>query len=262
MNDETHLSDQELLEAADGEVNAVEASRIARHLEQCWSCRARQKELENAVVSFVRAYEEEFDGQVPPPDAPRALLRARMSQLAVTPASPWQLWHNFRWDWKVAALALAVVAFCGALLFRSAMMSRTSDPLPALPQSSLTPGAVVRIERGQLCGAEFPKNKMVPVALQHEVFREYGIRSARLGSYEIDYLITPALGGADDIHNLWPQPYSSQWNAHVKDALEDHLRNMVCRGDIELATAQQEIASDWIAAYRKYFHTEHPTVSE
>lgn len=75
----------------------------------------------------------------------------------------------------------------------------------------------------------------------------------------MDYLITPELGGATDIRNLWPEPYyDTAWNAHVKDQLEERLHEMVCRGDVDLATAQQDISKDWIAAYRKYFYTDHP----
>jgi hypothetical protein len=67
------------------------------------------------------------------------------------------------------------------------------------------------------------------------------------------------LGGSSDIRNLWPEPYASTlWNAHVKDALEDRLHEMVCNGTIDLHTAQREIASNWIAAYKKYFHAEKP----
>jgi hypothetical protein len=78
-------------------------------------------------------------------------------------------------------------------------------------------------------------------------------------AYEVDYLITPELGGTTDIRNLWPEPYyDTAWNAHVKDQLEERLHEMVCRGDVDLATAQQDISKDWIAAYRKYFHTDHP----
>jgi hypothetical protein len=33
---------------------------------------------------------------------------------------------------------------------------------------------------------------------------------------------------------------------------------MVCTGQVDLTTAQREIASDWIAAYKKYFHTDRP----
>ena len=97
------------------------------------------------------------------------------------------------------------------------------------------------------------------MALQRKVFEEYGIAAADPRAYEVDYLVTPALGGADDIHNLWPHSYSATvWNAWVKDALEDRLREMVCDGRLDLATAQQEIAANWIAAYKKYFHTDEP----
>jgi hypothetical protein len=33
---------------------------------------------------------------------------------------------------------------------------------------------------------------------------------------------------------------------------------MVCNGDLDLNEAQQELASNWISAYKKYFHTETP----
>ncbi len=49
-----------------------------------------------------------------------------------------------------------------------------------------------------------------------------------------------------------------RWNARVKDELEDHLRELVCEGKLELAEAQREIARDWIAAYQKYFRADGP----
>jgi hypothetical protein len=98
----------------------------------------------------------------------------------------------------------------------------------------------------------------VPVSLQRMVFQEYGIPRADPRGYEVDYLVTPALGGADDIHNLWPHSQSATWNARVKDALEDRMRDMVCKGSLSLVDAQQEIATDWISAYKKYFHTDRP----
>ena len=77
--------------------------------------------------------------------------------------------------------------------------------------------------------------------------------------YELDYLITPELGGSDDRRNLWPERYSSgQWNARVKDELEQLLPRLVCAGTLPLATAQREMATDWVAAYKKYFHTDRP----
>jgi hypothetical protein len=97
------------------------------------------------------------------------------------------------------------------------------------------------------------------MSLRQEVFQEYGIVNARADDYEIDYLIAPGLGGVEDIHNLWPEPYRSRtWNARVKDTLEERLHELVCAGRLDLATAQHEIATDWIAAYKKYFHTDRP----
>jgi hypothetical protein len=115
----------------------------------------------------------------------------------------------------------------------------------------------------QLCQQSLPKNKRVPSGLRRRVLAEYGVAKAAERAYEVDYLITPALGGSDDIHNLWPHSYTNtEWNASVKDALEDRLHEMVCRGQLDLPTAQKEIATNWIEAYKKYFHTDRPVPSE
>jgi hypothetical protein len=77
--------------------------------------------------------------------------------------------------------------------------------------------------------------------------------------YELDFLITPELGGVADQRNLWPERYASgAWNARVKDDLERLLPDLVCQGALDLATAQRDIADDWIAAYKKYFKTDRP----
>jgi len=95
-----------------------------------------------------------------------------------------------------------------------------------------------------------------------QVFDHYGIDRPRPRDYELDYLIAPELGGADDPRNYWPQPYGvSEWNAHVKDALEDRLHELVCENKLSLATAQHDISSNWIAAYKKYFQTQEPMAS-
>lgn len=95
--------------------------------------------------------------------------------------------------------------------------------------------------------------------MQQAVFHEYGMDGAPPRAYEVDHLITPALGGTDDIRNLWPEPYTStEWNAHVKDKLEDRLHDLVCGGKLDLATAQRDMASNWIQAYKKYFHADQP----
>jgi hypothetical protein len=89
--------------------------------------------------------------------------------------------------------------------------------------------------------------------------RDYGMEQVPARDYELDYLITPELGGADDRRNLWPERYSSdEWNARVKDELERLLPRLVCAGTLPLEAAQRDLAIDWVAAYKKYFNTDRP----
>jgi hypothetical protein len=261
MPQEFHLADQELLMAVDGELSAREAGRVESHLATCWACRVRKEDLETAIREFIGLHRT-FDRQIPPSDGPRALLKAQLAQrVGAEDASRlrWPRSISWRFGWALMA-AILVTATVTSLVFRSYLDRQSTRSMAVtVPNPSLTPGATVLLSQGELCRETSANNKAVPVALQRKVFDEYGIRAAEPRAYEVDYLITPALGGAEDIHNLWPESSSATvWNAQVKDALEDHLRNLVCEGDLDLATAQHEIATNWIGAYKKYFHTDRP----
>jgi hypothetical protein len=252
--DDSHLSDRELLLAVDGELSAGDAKRAELHLAACWACRVRRQELETAIGDFVRLHRESFNSSIPPPEGPRALLKAQLGQ--ISEAQP-----RFRLNWTFAAAAILTLAAAVAILvFRNVSERNAAGSIAvSVPNPSLTPGATVRLSQGELCRETSANNKLVSPALQRKVFDEYGLRSSEPGLYEVDYLITPALGGADDIHNLWPQSNTATvWNARVKDELESRLRDLVCDGQVDLATAQQEIATNWIDAYKKYFHTDRP----
>jgi len=265
--EESHLSDQDLVLLVDGELSAGEKVRAHSHLNSCWVCRARKQEIEEAIGDFVRFHRGGLDPLIPPASGPRALLKARLAQAASDADWESQFWRiRFTRTQAGAALALLVIAmtiFTASGRFRpvpATLRSRVARNVPvSFPEPSLTPGAVTAATREQICTATEPKNRAVPVAIRRRVFEEYGLVSSEPQAYEIDYLITPALGGADDIRNLWPQSYNSAvWNARVKDALEDRLRDMVCGGRLDLTSAQEEISADWIAAYKKYFRTDRP----
>jgi hypothetical protein len=260
MYEDPHLSDEDLVLAADGELPARRETQVREHLAACWTCRTRMGEIERAIANFVEMYQADSDAPLPPAAGSRALLKARLAELP--PESPWKHWVNSASgpSLKVPALA-GVLLLCLGLVTLYNWKPRGGGPAVSIPNSKLTPGAAVLVDQKAVCSSAIAKNRAVPVSLQRRVFREYGVANAEPRAYEVDYLITPALGGADDIRNLWPQSYSTMWNAKVKDALEDRLRDMVCDGELDLVIAQREISSDWIAAYKKYFHTETPLES-
>jgi len=250
---ETHLTDEELLLFADGETRGRDAANSREHLAACWSCRLRLRELDETIAEVARMHRQTTNPPLPAPEGPRALLRARLREMAASGAGSAER-ATFGRLLRMGAV-FATVAGVIAITWIGA----TTNELNAVPRSDLTPGAVRSRQATDICTAELSGNAQVVPAVQQRVFAEYGMPDAEMRAYEVDYLITPALGGSDDIRNLWPQPYSgSPWNAYVKDALEDHLRGMVCNGELDLATAQREIAVNWIAAYKKYFHTRRP----
>jgi hypothetical protein len=258
--EDKHLSDQELLLYVDGEQPGRDQQRVSSHLEACWKCRARSRELENAMADYVQVHETEFDQHLPPIAGPRALLKARIEEFSASQPNRWfseiQLLHFFGWALAAGACAIALFSFPAA---HFGWKGGYHAQVFSLPDSKLTPGATLRVSRPAVCAEGLSNNKAVPAALQRKVFEEYGLEGADPRGYEIDYLVTPALGGADDIHNLWPHSYATTvWNAKVKDALETRMREMVCDGSLDLTEAQQEIADDWIAAYKKYFRTNSP----
>lgn len=66
-----------------------------------------------------------------------------------------------------------------------------------------------------------------------------------LRAYELDHLVSLELGGApSDPRNLWPE-YGKSPNP--KDKVEDAAHRAVCDGRMSLATAQVEIATNWVA---------------
>lgn len=124
---------------------------------------------------------------------------------------------------------------------------------PFLPDPGLTPGDALAVTPNDFCVSGYSsKVRDVPESVKNQVYRAYGITSHPPGAYEVDHLISLELGGSNSVKNLWPQPYQGPWNAHVKDRLEDSLHSLVCTGKVDTQTAQREISTDWIAAYKKY----------
>ena len=239
-----HIPDCDIMMAIDGELSANRQREVENHLRACWTCRARRAQFDRATEDFVGWYNAE-----PKPKHLGGLIRSLMApptKKATKFSSP-----------RFAFLSLAAASGCLVALL---IWGASSDLAAATPNPNHTPGVVVPVTMAQVCQPEFAEqDRPISRELAERVFLAYGIRNPGGGHYEVDYLITPALGGAVAVGNMWPQPYSKgEWNAHVKDALEVHLRHLVCSGKLQLASAQQELAKDWIEAYKRHFGSDHP----
>jgi hypothetical protein len=252
---DSHLTDQELVLVADGEASRRSTRRAYAHLVGCGECRSRLAELEETIAAFVSLHKDSVAPEAV--SGPRALLKATLAQAAAEQelSRPFAFLSAHR-RYAYLSVALTVVLLGAGLVLHRAVRSAPSREVASItiPDPKLTPGATRPVSLGDVCSMEHEEVvRAVPGSVRDQVFREYGIVNPKPQDYEIDYLIAPGLGGADDIHNLWPEPEASGgWNSHDKDVLEERLHQMVCSGQLDLSTAQKAIASDWIQAYKKY----------
>jgi hypothetical protein len=268
QGNQAHLSDEELLLFSDQELPPRPASNAREHVAQCETCRARLKALEAASADFADLHEQEIHAQNSPSLNARNLLKARLAETSMRHGRSLPATFGSVMTRQLASACLALLLVIGGMWTvryiaqsRSISDARKAEAI-ALPRRTLTPGYARAVRVADLCGnQDLDNDPPVNPSLEQAVFNEYGVPASSAKNYALDYLITPALGGSDNIQNLWPQPDSSTWNARVKDQLEDHLHELVCQGKLQLTTAQNDIASDWIAAYKKYFNTDKPESS-
>jgi hypothetical protein len=122
-----------------------------------------------------------------------------------------------------------------------------------LPDSACTPGdIIVTATKDVICVSGYSQTvRNVPTSEKDAVYAEYGIASHTAGDYEVDHFVSLELGGSNDISNLWPELASPKPGFHEKDKVENYLHDKVCRGQITLADAQREIATDWLKVYKE-----------
>lgn len=77
-----HLSVEQLLQAADGELSFRKAREVRNHLEACWACRSRQEQVERAVSGIVYYRNRLVAPNMPPPANGRSVFVARLESLA------------------------------------------------------------------------------------------------------------------------------------------------------------------------------------
>lgn len=169
-----------------------------------------------------------------------------------------------------ASLVLASAAVAGLIVSSASSSVVQRQPAPgtchargsgsfSLPDPRCTPGAISPAVTqanisSTICRAGYTETVRPPESVTEPEKRAslaaYGDRKP-LHYYEYDHLVPLELGGAsNDRRNLWPEPGTSP---NVKDSLENRLNDLVCNGTIRLATAQHEIAGNWVAVYHRLF---------
>lgn len=252
-----HLEDERLLLLAESALPPDEAAIALAHLDGCATCSRRREQLRAAEAALLRM--GPGGGEEPDASDARQARERFERQLSETP--PASRWPGVGGLATAAVIGLALLGW-QAMADRSAAgpaASTVAHDGRSLPIRSITPGATLAVEARDLCKQMPWEPAPIPDGVRDMVLRAYGMERVPDHEYELDYLITPDLGGSPDPRNLWPEPYHSPvWNARVKDELETLLPRLVCEGKVDLRTAQQDIAADWIAAYKKYFKTDRP----
>jgi anti-sigma factor RsiW len=268
LPNQEHPSDETLLQAIDAELSEGQKRAVDRHLSLCDRCRLRRSELAAVADEVSGVYRRGTAEHMVDSQALRDRIQAGMTEIGAA--------LDRSWWWRVhhgvaaipfavrATVALALVVFVLQVTRPAPPAGSFTTPLAAiasegLPIRTLTPGAADRVSLETLCAGQPPVKDPIPPAVRRAVLRQYRMEQVAEHEYELDYLITPELGGVANQRNIWPERYGSGvWNARVKDDLEELLPQLVCQRTLALVTAQREIANDWIAAYKKYFKTDRP----
>jgi hypothetical protein len=263
-----HVSDDVLVLMVGGELSPRRARRARRHMGSCSPCRRRLTEFETTLASL----RHDFRSASAFPLPPAAAARARLKQQLAACAERRRTWLGSldlgvplpRARWLYASVVLVLAAYAGLFQGESrpgvSLANQSLGPPALVPRRDLTPGVAEPVALERLCSpSRTGRTEPVPVVVHRGVFERYGADYRRAAEYELDYLITPELGGVPDARNLWPQPFGgTPWNAYVKDELERLFHQRVCEGALALAEAQREMAGDWISAYKRHFQTDKP----
>ena len=259
MNGHEHVGDADLLLVIDRELPASRLESVDAHLAQCASCRQRLADFESVDAGVDGLAADGRTAVSPIPQLSRVRLSGAMRAAHAEPV-PWWIRAGHVIGAPATLVPVTAVVALAALVLVAVVPRERSGAGGAthLPDASLTPGVVSSLTAAELCDGARP-SRTVTLASRDAVLRSYQMEQVSADLFELDALVTPELGGTTDPGNLWPQRYAAPvWNASVKDQLEELLPDLVCSQQLTLADAQREIATDWIAAYKKFFRTDVP----
>lgn len=119
------------------------------------------------------------------------------------------------------------------------------------PNHHLTPGVLCTPKDADFTGYRYAEHiaycgRNITQQEKLDVAKAYGgIPESEFYKYEFDHLIPLAIGGSNDIHNIWPQPIDE---AKLKDHVEQQTYNGLNSGTMTQAQALKLIW-DWVRTH-------------
>lgn len=119
------------------------------------------------------------------------------------------------------------------------------------PNEVLTPGQIQTNDLNIICYHYYDQLLVeVPDDVVKKVYAKYMIDNPGYKQFEIDHFIPLALGGSNNIENLWPQPKTTP-GYKEKDYVQLYLRDQVCNHGMNLTEARKQITGDWYSLFLK-----------
>jgi hypothetical protein len=226
-NRDRHLSEEELLRYADGEI-PEEQSWISRHLLSCWDCRARLSDLETAIKAIVQFRNNDFLPAIPNPPRPWANLGDHLRALEVQRRASWSrifsvIFSSFHRHRAASAAGFVLVCALVALwlvhpppVSASAVLAKA---LAAESRASLSSTGKVVHQRFRL--------RKTAKSDRHETLLEFGIwrgtNMFRITASSTGAAALKDLEGVYETNGLnWRDPLSATayagWRANLREA--------------------------------------------
>lgn len=130
-----HPEDDQLLAYSDGELKGLAATRVRRHLKDCWRCRTQLEDLQATVTGFMRYKERILESQLPEPPAGWRNLKLEFERIDRTVPPP-RFQDRMVARYGVPAVRVAAVAVVLAVTSLGYVLVRQFNP-PA----GVAPGA-------------------------------------------------------------------------------------------------------------------------
>jgi hypothetical protein len=163
-----------------------------------------------------------------------------------------------------AALLVLALALAPAVegTTPAAAVLKTGLPNHALTPGAFNPAVTQATIRATICVSGWTATVRPPSsytnALKVAQLLTYGYADKKLADYEEDHFVPLELGGSPtSVKNLWPEPHhiklgNLDLGSFTKDALETHLKSLICAGKLTLAKARAEIATNWVAYWKAW----------